>query len=87
MPNKKSNVNNPSPNSKIEGGGNYIGLARVAVEIAEEKSRQLDEIERLLDAGENDAAIALMRKYMRSPRKKPPMGVGNESTGKQGAVA
>jgi hypothetical protein len=50
--------------------GKYRGLARVAMQIAEEESRTLDEIEGLLDAGEYVAAIAAVRKLI-GARKTP----------------
>lgn len=73
------------PCDRINEHGKYAGLARAAWEIAKERSLLLDEIERLLDAGENDAAIAAMRRYI-NPNKKPVVGAVNESK-QQGKLA
>jgi hypothetical protein len=83
--NKKSNMKPYVPSDRLEEYGKYRGLARVAMQIAEEESKQLDEIERLLDAGENDAAIAAMRKFI-GP-KKPVGGVTTDETGKRKTIA
>jgi hypothetical protein len=84
MSTKKSNINTNEPSDRLEEHGKYRGLARVAMQIAEEESRQLDEIERLLDTGENDAAIAAMRKFI-GPKK--PVGRETDGTGKRKANA
>lgn len=81
MRNKKSNVNKMTPRNPLEEHGKYWGLARVAMQIAEEESKQLDEIERLLDAGEQDAAIAAMRRFI-GPKKRV-KGAPNGTTGKK----
>jgi hypothetical protein len=84
MSTKKSNINTNEPSGRLEEHGKYRGLARVAMEIADEWSRQLDEIERLLDAGEKDAAIAAMRKLI---GRKRPVGRETDGTGKRKEIA
>lgn len=68
-------ITNKLSSGKIEEDGDrYSAIVEVAMRIADERAKQLDEIERLLDAGENDAAITLMREYIGSkpPKKKAP---------------
>lgn len=48
----------------------YEGVARAAWDLAQEETRALEEIERLLDAGDSERAMDAMRTFF--GRKKPP---------------
>lgn len=79
----KKDMSTQEPCGRLERQGKYAGLAHAAWVIAAEQSSALDEIERLLDAGDNDAAIEAMRKYI-GP-KKPVMGETDATTGRRKA--